>query len=90
MDLVAACRLLVAVGERGSVTEAAAAAGVAQSVASRRVAALEQRLDVVLLDRSARRARLTGAGRHLLPAARRVVVAAEELEAAAARAGRGP
>jgi DNA-binding transcriptional LysR family regulator len=42
MDLVASCRVFVHVGERGSFTLGAAAARVPQSVASRRIAALEE------------------------------------------------
>lgn len=81
MDLVQACRAFVLVGERGSFTHGAEAAGVPQPVASRRVAALERHLGVELFDRTARRARLTDAGTTLLPSARRLVRAAEDLVA---------
>lgn len=80
MDLVGACRVFVHVGERGSVTLGAAAARVPQSVASRRIAALERHLGGRLFDRSARRAVLTTFGRDLLPAAKRLVDLAESLE----------
>ncbi|MFI0862572.1 LysR family transcriptional regulator [Streptomyces smyrnaeus] len=90
MDLVGACRAFVHVSERGSFTVGAAAAHMSQSVASRRVAALEQRLGERLFERSSRRARLTPFGRELLPAARRLVLAAEELEHEAATAQRRP
>lgn len=80
MDLVAACRAFVHVSERGSFTLGAAAADMSQSVASRRVAALERHLGTRLLERTQRRAVLTPFGRELLPAARRVVGAAEVLE----------
>nr|WP_307808213.1 LysR family transcriptional regulator [Streptomyces oryzae] len=76
--------------ERGSFTVGAAAAHMSQSVASRRVAALERHLGEPLFERSARRARLTPFGRELLPAARRLVLAAEELEHEAATARRRP
>ncbi|MBU7598342.1 LysR family transcriptional regulator [Streptomyces sp. P38-E01] len=80
MDLVAACRAFVHVSERGSFTLGAAAAQMSQSVASRRVAALEEHLGTRLLERSQRRTVLTAAGRELLPGARRLVRAAEVLE----------
>ncbi|MFJ8441639.1 LysR family transcriptional regulator [Kitasatospora griseola] len=80
MDLVGACRVFVQVGERGSFTLGAAAAGVPQPVASRRIAALERRLGGPLFDRSGRRAALTPFGRDLLPSARRLVELADALE----------
>ncbi|MGQ4511719.1 LysR family transcriptional regulator [Streptomyces sp. DW26H14] len=86
MDLVGACRVFVHVGERGSFTLGAAAARVPQSVASRRVAALEQRFGERLFDRSTRRAALTAFGRDMLPAAKRLVRLADELEYSAERA----
>jgi DNA-binding transcriptional LysR family regulator len=42
MDTLAACRAFVSVSDAGSFTIGAAAAQIPQSVASRRVAALEQ------------------------------------------------
>ncbi|WP_307199953.1 LysR family transcriptional regulator [Nocardioides zeae] len=90
MDLVAACRVLVQVGEQGSVTRGAAVLGVPQSVASRRLAALERTLGADLLDRRARRARLTPTAQDLLPLARRLVRTADELGVAAERAGSRP
>jgi DNA-binding transcriptional LysR family regulator len=80
VDLIAACRVFVCVGERGSVTLGAAAARVPQSVASRRIAALEQHLGDLLFDRSARRIALTAFGRDMLPPAKRLVRLAETLE----------
>ncbi|WP_051019587.1 LysR family transcriptional regulator [Streptomyces sp. AA1529] len=90
MDLVGACRAFVHVSERGSFTVGAAAARMSQSVASRRVAALERHFDELLFERGARRTRLTPFGRELLPAARRLVLAAEELQHEAATARRRP
>jgi len=80
VDLVAACRVFVQVGERSSFTLGAAAARVPQSVASRRIAALENHLGAPLFDRSARRAALTEFGRDMLPPAKRLVQLAEALE----------
>jgi len=90
MDLVGACRAFVSVSERGSFTLGAAAARIPQSVASRRIAALETSLGGRLFDRTARRAKLTPFGVDVLPAAKRVVQAAEVLEHDARRAGRRP
>lgn len=82
--------MLVQVGEQGGVTRGAAVLGVPQSVASRRLAALERALGADLLDRRARRARLTPTAQDLLPLARRLVRTADELEVAAARVGARP
>ncbi|MET4783669.1 LysR family transcriptional regulator [Glaciihabitans sp. UYNi722] len=90
MDLIAACRVLAEVDERGSVTRAAAALGVAQSVASRRLLALEERLGGPLLERGARRTGLTPFGRGVAPSARRLVRLADELEMDAERTLRQP
>ncbi|WP_343040734.1 LysR family transcriptional regulator [Streptomyces typhae] len=79
MDLVGACRAFVSVSERGSFTVGAAAARMSQSVASRRVAALEERFGEPLFERTSRRAVLTPFGRDLLPTARQLVRAADVL-----------
>ncbi len=79
MDLVLACRAFVAVADRGSFTHGAAAAGTTQPIASRRVAALERHVGGQVLDRAGRRPVLTPLGSRLLPAARRLVSAAEDL-----------
>jgi DNA-binding transcriptional LysR family regulator len=86
MDLVASCRVFIQVGERGSFTLGAAAARVPQSVASRRIAALEEHFGERLFDRSARRAALTAFGHDMLPPAKRLVQLAEEMEYHAERA----
>ncbi|WP_077060587.1 LysR family transcriptional regulator [Streptomyces sp. MP131-18] len=80
MDLVGACRAFVHVSERGSFTVGAAAARMAQSVASRRVAALERHLGQRLLERSSRAATLTPFGRDMLPLAADLVRLADRLE----------
>ncbi|HVV21830.1 MAG TPA: LysR family transcriptional regulator [Pseudonocardiaceae bacterium] len=80
MDLIGACRVFVHVGERGSFTLGAAVARVPQSVASRRIAALERVWGERLFDRSTRRAALTAFGRDMLPAAKRLVTLADSLE----------
>src|ERR1700761_2239292 len=86
MDLLAACRVFVSVGERGSFTLGAAAARVPQSVASRRIAALETHFGERLFDRSTRRAALTPFGRDMLGSARQLVQLADALESHAEQA----
>ncbi|ATL67478.1 LysR family transcriptional regulator [Nocardia terpenica] len=86
MDVVAACRAFVAVGGQGSFTAGAAAAEIPQSVASRRIAALERHFGARLFTRSARSATLTPFGREMLPTARRLVELAEAMDHDAERA----
>ncbi|MDI3424074.1 LysR family transcriptional regulator [Streptomyces luteolus] len=90
MDLVGACRAFIAVSECGSFTVGAAAARLSQPVASRRVAALEEHFGERLFERTARRALLTPFGRDMLPAARRLVQAADVLRHEAEAARRKP
>lgn len=87
MDLVAACEAFVSVAERGSFTRGAAAVGMSQPGASRRIAALERHLGVPLLDRSGRSPALTLAGHRVLEPARQVVRASETLLLEAEEAG---
>lgn len=86
MDVVAACKAFVAVSGHGSFTVGAAAAQIPQSVASRRVAALEEHFGARLLDRSSRHVTLTPFGREMLPSARRLVELADAMEHDAERA----
>lgn len=90
MDLLGAWRAFVNVSEHGSFTEGAAATRIPQSVASRRIAALERHLGERLLDRSSRRATLTRFGRDMLPSAKRLVRLAEAMEHEAERARLSP
>lgn len=55
-------QLLVLVGEHGSLTAAAAVAGISQPSASKRMSAFERRLGLTLLDRSRRGSALTPSG----------------------------
>lgn len=87
MDLVAACEAFVSVAERGSFTRGAAAVGMSQPGASRRIAALESHLGVPLLDRSGRSPALTLAGHRVLEPARQLVRASETLLLEAEEAG---
>ena len=88
--MVAACRAFVNVSERGSFTVGAAAARMSQSVASRRVAALEKHFGEQLFERTSRRATLTPFGQDMLPFARRLVLQADALEREAETAKRKP
>ncbi|OEU90289.1 LysR family transcriptional regulator [Streptomyces abyssalis] len=90
VDLVGACRAFVSVSEHGSFTVGADAARMSQSVASRRVAALEERFGEQLFERTSRRAVLTSFGRDLLPTARQLVQAADVLLHEAESAKRKP
>ena len=87
VDLVAACEAFVSVAERGSFTRGAAAVGMSQPGASRRIAALERHLGVSLLDRSGRSPALTQAGHRTLEPARQVLRASETLLLEAEEAG---
>ncbi|MFE1173194.1 LysR family transcriptional regulator [Streptomyces sp. NPDC058773] len=80
----------MSVSDRGTFTVGAAAARMSQSVASRRVAALEECLGEQLFQRTARRAVLTPFGRDMLPIARRLVQAADVLLDEAEAAQRKP
>ncbi|WP_436762934.1 LysR family transcriptional regulator [Streptosporangium sp. V21-05] len=90
MDVLGACRAFVNVSERGSFTEGAAATRVPQSVASRRIAALEKHLGERLFDRSSRGAILTQFGRDMLPSAKRLVRLADDMRDEAKRARLNP
>lgn len=90
MDVVAACKAFVSVSERGSFTAGAATAGIPQSVASRRIAALERHFGERLFNRPSRRATLTSFGRDMLPGAKKLVHVAEALNHDAGRAKLSP
>ncbi|MEE6260329.1 LysR family transcriptional regulator [Plantactinospora sonchi] len=90
MDIVRACQAFVAVSGHGSFTVGAAAAGMPQSVASRRIAALEEHFGAKLFDRSSRNVSLTPFGRDMLSSARRLVELVEAMEHDAERARQRP
>ena len=66
MDKLKQMESFVAVAQRGSLTQAAQAEGVAAAVISRRLDALEGRLGVKLLVRTTRRVSLTHEGSDFL------------------------
>jgi DNA-binding transcriptional LysR family regulator len=72
--------LLREVGLRGSIAAAAEALNYTRSAVSQQVSALEAQAGVPLLDRSNRRAELTGTGRLLVAHAERVLAQLEEAE----------
>lgn len=81
-DLVS-LQLLVDVRELGSLGQAARAAGMAQPSASKRIAQLERRLGLPLLERSPRGSTLTAEGETVAGWAAQVLAAAHELVRAA-------
>ncbi|MEV6636596.1 LysR substrate-binding domain-containing protein [Actinoplanes sp. NPDC051470] len=72
----------VAVAEEANFTRAAERVHISQPGVSAQVRALENELGAELFDRSARSARLTGAGSAALPFAREALAAAEQLRGA--------
>lgn len=87
MDRIGAMRLFVRVAESGSFSAVAQQLGVARSVVTRQVAALEAGLGVKLIARSTRRLALTSAGAVYLEKCRVILnlVEAAETEVAAER-----
>lgn len=81
MDLLDALASFCAVGEARSFTRGAEMIGQPQPVASRRIAALEQRLGTSLLVRSSRQVALTPDGARLLPLAQDLMARAATIEA---------
>lgn len=82
MDRLDALRLFVRVVDTGSFSAAAAEAGLAQSAASRAIAALESALGAKLLHRTTRSLSLTEAGQLAYDRALAVAAEVETLEAA--------
>jgi DNA-binding transcriptional LysR family regulator len=73
-------RLLQEFAARGSIARTAAVLGYTPSAVSQQLAALEREAGTALLDRSARRAELTDAGRRLAVHAERILAMVEEAE----------
>jgi DNA-binding transcriptional LysR family regulator len=80
-------RLLREFAERGTIAAAAAALGYTPSAVSQQLAALEREAGAVLLDRTARAAELTDAGRRLAEHAERILALIEAAEADLSAAG---
>ena len=81
MDRLDAMRLFVRVAELGSFSAVALQAGVARSVVTRKIAALETHLGVKLMARSTRRLALTSAGSAYLEKCRVILNLVESAEA---------
>jgi DNA-binding transcriptional LysR family regulator len=77
--------LLVSVAETGSLGRAATIHGISQPAVSMRMTGLERRLGLTLLRRDSSGTHLTPVGEDLVASARRVLAAASELTALAAR-----
>ncbi|NHN77531.1 LysR family transcriptional regulator [Azotobacter chroococcum] len=77
MDL-ANLNAFIAIAETGSFSEAGERLHLTQPAVSKRIAALEQQLQVRLFDRLGREVRLTEAGRALLPRAYRILSVLED------------
>jgi DNA-binding transcriptional LysR family regulator len=80
-------RLLREFAERGTIAATAAALGYTPSAVSQQLAALEREAGAVLLDRTARAAELTDAGRRLVEHAELILAMVEAAEADMSAAG---
>lgn len=80
MDLVDGLRCFAAVAAERSFTRGAERVGQPQPVASRRIAALEERLGTTLLVRTSRRVALSPDGERLLPLAQELVARADRID----------
>lgn len=83
LDRLTGMQVFAQVAELGSLSAAARALGMSQTMATKHIAAIEERLDVKLLHRTTRRVTLTLAGTHYLEAVERILVELEESEVAA-------
>ncbi|RMF96177.1 MAG: LysR family transcriptional regulator [Gammaproteobacteria bacterium] len=84
MSRIEELEAFIGVVEAGSITAAADRLGLAKSAVSRRLAALEARLDCRLLQRSTRRMSLTDAGRDFYQRGQRILTDLAEAESEAA------
>ena len=84
LDRVTGMQVFARVAALGSLSAAARALGMSQTMATKHMAALEDRLGTKLLHRTTRRLSLTEAGRNYLEAAERILVDIEEADAKAA------
>ena len=86
LDRVTGMQVFARVAALGSLSAAARALGMSQTMATKHIAAIEVRLGVKLLHRTTRRLSLTEAGRGYLEAAERILGEIDEAEADAAAA----
>jgi DNA-binding transcriptional LysR family regulator len=83
LDRITGMQIFVRVAALGSLSAAARALGISQTMATKHVGAIEERLGVKLLHRTTRRLTLTEAGRGYLESVERILSEVEEAEAAA-------
>ena len=83
LDRVTGMQVFVRVAAQGSFSAAARGLSLSQTMVTKHVAALEERLGVKLLHRSTRRLTLTEAGRHYLASCERILADIEEAETSA-------
>lgn len=83
LDRVTGMQIFVRVVTLGSLSAAARSLGISQTMATKHVGAIEERLGVKLLHRTTRRLTLTEAGRRYLESAERILAEVEEAEAQA-------
>lgn len=83
LDRLTGMQIFVRVAALGSLSAAARALGISQTMVTKHVGAIEERLGVKLLHRTTRRLTLTEAGRHYLGSAERILAEVEEAEAEA-------
>lgn len=81
LDDIAELRTFVRIASAGSLSQAAREMDLALSVVSKRLAALEQRTQTRLMNRSTRRLSLTDEGARLLENAQRILAEVDEAEA---------
>lgn len=86
LDRITGMQVFGRVAALGSLSAAARVLGMSQTMATKHMAALEERLGVKLLHRTTRRISLTEAGRTYLDAAERILAEIEEADAAASAA----
>jgi len=83
LDRITGMQIFVRVAALGSLSAAARSLGISQTMATKHVGAIEERLGVKLLHRTTRRLSLTEAGRRYLESAERILAEVEEAEATA-------
>jgi DNA-binding transcriptional LysR family regulator len=84
LDRVTGMQVFARVAALGSLSSAARALGMSQTMATKHVAALEERLGVKLLHRTTRKITLTEPGRRYLESVERILAEVEEADATAA------
>jgi DNA-binding transcriptional LysR family regulator len=84
LDRVTGMQVFARVAQLGTLSAAARALGMSQTMATKHLAGIEERLGVKLMHRTTRRLTLTEAGRRYLEAAERIIVEVHDAEASAA------